>query len=102
MKRVFYYSLCAVLCVSMLSAVIPVRAMADEGWQQEATAEQTDSNEVGAPGDSQARDINTNENGNELSQGESDFVNPNSNQPELQASLTSDISLDSEQAHGPQ
>lgn len=98
MKRVFYYSLCAVLCVSMLSAAIPVRVIAEEGRQQEATTEQTDSSVADAPGDSPAADINTNWSGNELSQGESDSANPNSNQSELQASLTSDMLLDTEQA----
>ena len=98
MKRVFYYSLCAVLCVSMLSAAIPVRVMAEEGRQQEATAEQSNSCAVDAPGDSPAGNINTNEGGNELSQSEFDSANPNSNQSELQASLASDMSPDSEQA----
>ena len=98
MKRVFYYLLCAVLCVSMLSAAIPVRVMADEGRQQEATAEQTDSGAADVPGDSPAGDINTNVNGDELSQGDSDLINQISNQSELQASLTSDMSLDTEQA----
>lgn len=98
MKRVFYYSLCAVLYVSMLSTAIPVRAMAEEGRQQEATAEQTDSSAADAPGDSQAGDINTNESDSEPSQGESDTANPNSNQSGLQASLASDMSLDTEQA----
>lgn len=98
MKRVFYYSLCAVLCVSMLSAAIPVRVMAEEGRQQKAPAEQTDSSVADAPVDSPAADINTNGCSNELSQGESDSANPNSNQSELQASLTSDMSLDTEQA----
>ena len=98
MKRVFYYSLCAVLCVSMLSAAIPVRVMAEEGRQQEATAEQSNSCAVDAPGDSPAGNINTNEGGNELSQSEFDSVNPNSNQSGLQASLASDMSPDSEQA----
>ena len=98
MKRVFYYSLCAVLCVSMLSAAIPVRVMAEEGRQQEATAEQSNSCAVDAPGDSPAGNINTNEGGNELSQSEFDSVNPNSNQSEHQASLASDMSPDSEQA----
>lgn len=98
MKRVFYYSLCAVLCVSMLSAAIPVRVMAEEGRQQKAPAEQTDSSVADAPVDSPAADINTNGSSNELSQGESDSANPNSNQSELQASLTSDMSLDTEQA----
>lgn len=98
MKRVFFYSLCAVLYVSMLSTAIPVRAMAEEGRQQEATAEQTDSSAADAPGDSQAGDINTNESDSEPSQGESDTANPNSNQSGLQASLASDMSLDTEQA----
>lgn len=98
MKRVFYYSLCAVLCISMLSTAIPVRVMAEEGRQQEAAAEQTDSNAAGNPGDSQAGGINTNKSGNELSQGESDTANSNSNQSGLQVSLASDMSLDIEQA----
>lgn len=98
MKRVFYYSLCAVLCVSMLSAAIPVRVMAEEGRRQEASVDQTDSSAADASSDSPAGGINTNENGNELSQSESDFANPNPNQSELQASLTSDMSPDSEQA----
>ena len=97
MKRVFYYSPCAVLCVSMLSAAIPVRVMAEEGRQQEATAGQTDSS-ADAPGDSLAGDINTNGSGNELSQGEYDSANSNLNQSELQTSLPSDMSPDSEQA----
>ena len=70
--------------------------MAEERRQQEATAEQTDSNAAGALGDSQAGGINTNESGSELSQGESDFTNPNLTQSELQASLTSDMSPDTE------
>lgn len=98
MKRVFYYSLFAVLCVSMLSAAIPVRVIAEEGRRQEATAEQADSSAADAPGDSPAGEFNTNENGKELSQGESYSANPNSNQSELQASLASDMSPDTEQA----
>ena len=82
----------------MLSAAIPVRVIAEEGRQQEATAEQIDFSAVDAPGDSPAGNINTNAGGNELSQSEFDSANPNSNQSELQASLASDMSLDSEQA----
>lgn len=91
-----YYSLCAVLCVSMLSAAIPVRVIAAGRRRQEATAEQTDSSAADAPGDSPAGDINTNESGNELSQGESDFANLISHQAEPQVSLASDMSPDSE------
>lgn len=98
MKRVFYRPLCAVLCVSMLSAAIPVRVMAEEGRQQEASAEQTGSSAPNAPGNSSAGDINTNERDNEPRQSVSDSANPNSNQSELQASLASDMSPDSEQA----
>ena len=97
MKRVFYYSLCAVLCISTLSAAIPVRVMAEEVRQQQATAEQTDSSAADTPSDSQAGIINTNESDSEPSQGESDSANPNSNQSELQSSFTSDMSLDTEQ-----
>ena len=42
MKRVFYRSLCAVLCVSMLSAAIPVKVLAEEERRQENTLEQFD------------------------------------------------------------
>ena len=98
MKRVLYYSLCVVLCVSMLSAAIPVRVMAEEGRQQKASAEQTGSSAPNAPGNSPAGDINTNESDNEPRQSVSDSANPNSNQSDLQASLASDISPDSEQA----
>ena len=72
--------------------------MAEEGRRQEASVDQTDSSAADASSDSPAGGINTNENGNELSQSESDFANPNSNQSEPQASLTSDMSLDAEQA----
>ena len=72
--------------------------MAEEGRPQEVAAEQTDSSAADAPGDSPAGNINTNESGNELSQGESDPANPNSNQQELQTSLAFDISPDTEQA----
>lgn len=82
----------------MLSAAIPVRVIAEEGRQQEATAEQADSSAADAPGDSPAADINTNVSGNELSQGESDFANPISHQAKPQVSLASDMSPDSEQA----
>lgn len=97
MKRVFCYSLCAVLCISMLSTAIPVRVMAEEGRQKEAAAEQIDSSAAGDPGDIQAGGINTNEGGSEHSQSESDTANPNSNQSGLQASLASDMSLDTAQ-----
>lgn len=72
--------------------------MAEEGRRQEASVDQTDSSAADASSDSPAGGINTNENGNEPSQSESDFANPNSNQSELHASLTSDMSPDTEQA----
>lgn len=97
MKRVFYRSLCAVLCVSMFSATIPVRAIAEEERQQENTLEQVDTGAAGNSGDSITGDIDTSEIGNESIKNDSDLANPISHQAEPQVSLTSDMSPDSEQ-----
>lgn len=61
MKRVFYRSLFAVLCVSMLSAAIPVRVIAEEERRQENTLEQVDAGAVGNSVDSVTSDIDTSE-----------------------------------------
>lgn len=97
MKRVFYRSLCAVLCVSMLSAAIPVRVLAEEERQQENTLEQFDTGSADNSDASMTGDIDTSEIGNESVKNDFDFANPISHQAEPQVSLTSDMSPDSEQ-----
>lgn len=93
MKRVFYRSLFAVLCVSMLSAAIPVRVIAEEERRQENTLEQADAGAVGNSVDSVTSEI-----GNKSIKNDSDLANPISHQAEPQVSLASDGSPDSEQA----
>lgn len=75
MKRVFYRSLCAVLCVSMLSAAIPVRVLAEEERRQENTLEQVDAGAVDNSGDSITIDIDTSEIGNKSLKNDSDPAN---------------------------
>lgn len=96
MKRVFYRSLCAVLCVSMLSAAIPVRVLAEEERLQENTLEQFDTGAADNSGTSMTGDIDTSEIGNESIKNDSDLANPISHQAKPQVSLTSDMSSDSE------
>lgn len=98
MKRVFYRSLCAVLCMSMLSTAIPVRVIAEEERRQENALEQVDTGAADNSGGSVTSDIDTSEIGNKSIKNDSDLANPISRQAEPQASLTSDISPDSEQA----
>ena len=98
MKRVFYRSLCAVLCASMLSAAIPVRAIAEEERQQEKTLEQFDTGAADNSGGSMTGDIDTSEIDNESIKNDSDLANPISPQAEPQVSLASGMSPDSEQA----
>lgn len=98
MKRVFYRSLCAVLCVTMLSAAIPVRVLAEEERLQENTLEQFDTGAADNSGASMTGDIDTSEIGNESIKNDSDLANPISHQAKPQVSLTSDMSSDSEQA----
>lgn len=98
MKRVFYRSLCAVLCVSMLSAAIPVRVLAEEERLQEITLEQFDTGAADNSGTSMTGDIDTSEIGNESIKNDSDLANPISHQAKPQVSLTSDMSSDSEQS----
>lgn len=98
MKRVFYRSLCAVLYVSMLSAAIPVRVLAEEELLQENTLEQFDTGAADNSGDSMTDDIDTSEIGNESIKNDSDLANPISHQAEPQVSLASDMSPDTEQA----
>lgn len=98
MKRVFYRSLCAVLCVSMLGTAIPVRVIAEEERRQENALEQVDTGAADNSGGSVTSDIDTSEIGNKSIKNDSDLANPISRQAEPQASLASDISSDSEQA----
>lgn len=98
MKRVFYRSFCVVLGVSMLSAAIPVRVIAEEGWRQENILEQFDTGAAGNSGDSITGDIDINEIGNESIRNDSDLANPISHQAEPPVSLTSVMSPDTEQA----
>lgn len=98
MKRVFYRSLCAVLCVSMLSAAIPVRVIAEEERRQEDTLEQVDTGAAVNLTDTITGAVDTNEIGNESVKNDSDLANPISHQAEPQVSLASDMSPDSEQA----
>lgn len=98
MKRVFYRSLCAVLCVSMLSAVIPVRVIAEEERRQENTLEQVDAGAAVNSSDTITGAIDTSVIGNESIKNDSGLVNPISHQAEPQVSLASDMSPDSEQA----
>lgn len=98
MKRVFYRSLCVVLCVSMLSTAIPVRVIAEEERRQENALEQVDTGAADNSGGSVTSDIDTSEIGNKSIKNDSDLANPISRQAEPQASLASDISPDSEQA----
>lgn len=96
MKRVFYHSLCAFLCVSMLSAAIPVRVIAEEERRQENTLEQSETGAADNSGGSMTGDIDTSEIGNEFIKTASDLANPISHQVEPQVSLASDMSPDSE------
>lgn len=98
MKRVFYRSLCAVLCVSMLSAAIPVRVIAEEERRQENTFEQSETGAADNLGGSMTGDIDTSEIGNESIKNDSDLANLIAHQVEPRVSLASDMSPDSEQA----
>lgn len=98
MKRVFYRSLRAVLCVSMFSAAIPVRVIAEEERRQENTLEQFDTGAADNSGGSMTGDIDTSEIGNESIKNNSDLANQISHQAEPQVSLASDVSPDTEQA----
>lgn len=84
MKRVFYRSLCAVLCVSMFSAAIPVRVIAEEERRQENTLEKSETGAADNSGGSFTSDIDTSEIGNESIKTDSDLANPIAHQVEPQ------------------
>lgn len=98
MKRVFYRSLCAILCVSMLSAAIPVRVIAEEERRQENTLEQSETGAADNLGGSMTGDIDISEIGNESIKNDSDLANTIAHQVDPRVSLASDMSPDSEQA----
>ena len=100
MKRLLYYPLCAVLCVSMVSAALPIKVIAEEVQPQEITAEQGDSGSGDTSDNGATDDANAGVNSNEPST-ESDSANPTSTQSDPQPSLTSELSLNAEQAAKP-
>ena len=101
MKRLLYYPLCAVLCVSMVSAALPVIVIAEEAQPQETTAEQLDSGAADASDANTADEANSGVNNSDLSHGESDSTKPASTQSDTQTSLTSELSFDAGQAAMP-
>lgn len=101
MKRLLYYPLCAVLCVSMASAAIPVKVIAEEIQQQEMTEEQTDSEAAAATDSGTADDADAGGNGDILNSSEPENAKSVSTQSDSQPSLTSELSLNAEQAAMP-
>ena len=101
MKRVLYCSLCAALCVSMLSALIPISVIADESQPQATTAEQIDSGAADNSSNDATDAINANEFDDSSDKYESDVANSSSNQSESQAFLASDLAPDAAQAAMP-
>lgn len=93
-----YRSLCAVFCVSMLSAAIPVRVITEEEQRQENILEQVDTGAADNSGGSLTSDIDTSEIDNKSIKNDFDLANQISHQVEPQVSLASDMSPDSEQA----
>lgn len=100
MKRLLYYPLCAVLCVSMVSAALPIKVIAEEVQPQEMTAEQGDSGSGDTSDNGATDDANAGVNSNEPST-ESVSTNPTSTQSDPQTSLTSELSFNTEQTAKP-
>ena len=101
MKRLLYYPLCAILCVSMVSAALPVNVIAEEIQPQEMTEEQTDSEAAAATDSGTADDGDAGGNGDILNSSEPECVNPVSTQSDSQPALTSEQSLNAERAAMP-
>ena len=101
MKRLLYYPLCAVLCVSMVSAALPVNVIAEEIHPQDTATDQVDSGAADASDNVKSDDANSGEINNELDSGESDSMNPAFTQSISQPSLTSELSLEAKQAATP-
>lgn len=98
MKRLLYYPLCAVLCVSMVSAALPVNVIAEEIQPQETASDQVDSGTADASDSTKSDDTNSGEINNELGSSEAGSTNPASSQPVSQTSLTSGLSFDAGRA----
>ena len=101
MKRLLYYPLCAILCVSMVGAALPVNVIAEEIQPQEMTEEQTDSEAAAATDSGTADDGDAGGNGDILNSSEPECVNPVSTQSDSQPALTSELSLNAERAAMP-
>lgn len=101
MKRLLYYPLCAILCVSMVSATLPVKVIAEEAQPQELAAEQVDSGTADASDVNAVEGANSGKNNSNLGDGESDSTDPASTQSDPQPSLTSGLSLNAGQAAMP-
>ena len=101
MKRLLYYPLCAVLCVSMVSAALPVNVIAEEIQPQDTATDQVDSGAVDASDSTKSDDANSGEINNELGSSESGSTDSASSQSVSQTSLTSGLSFDAGQAAMP-
>lgn len=101
MKRLLYYPLCAVLCVSMVGTAIPVKVIAEEIQTQEMTEEQTKPEAAAAKDSGTADDADAGGNGDILNSSEPENTKSVSTQSDSQPSLTSELSLNAEQAAMP-
>ena len=61
MKRLLYYPLCAVLCISMVSAALPVKVIAEEVQPQETITEQTQTGTTNSDADKAENVSNSND-----------------------------------------
>ena len=85
----------------MASAAIPVKVIAEEIQQQEMTEEQTDSEAAAATDSGTADDADAGGNGDILNSSEPENAKSVSTQSDSQPSLTSELSLNAEQAAMP-
>lgn len=101
MKQLLYYPLYAVLCVSMVSAVIPVKVIAEEIQPQKMTKEQTDPEAAATTNSGAADGADAGGGGDILNSSEPENAKSVSTQSDSQPSLTSELSLNAEQAAMP-
>lgn len=101
MKRLLYYPLCAVLCVSMIGTAIPVKVIAEEIQPQEMTEERTNPEAAAVTDSGTADDADAGGNGDILNSSEPESARSVSTQSDSQPSLTSELSLNAEQAAMP-
>ena len=101
MKQLLYYPLCAVLCVSMVSAAIPVKVIAEEIQPQKMTEEQTDPEAATTTNSGAADGAVAGRGGDILNSSEPVCANSVSTQSDSQSALTSELSLNAEQAAMP-